>query len=92
MTPRHLQKQNSPEASLDVNKPSTLPLEARRAIDQTMAGTDAMFDAQRELHFEVNEKTGTVEIELRDLDGNILRRIPPGEALDLLAGAGGWSS
>jgi hypothetical protein len=38
----------------------------------------------RELHFEVTD--GRVRIEVRDLDGNVLKEIPPSRALEIAAG------
>ncbi len=39
----------------------------------------------RELHFRKDEATGRVIVEVRDLDGNVLRTIPPSEALDVMS-------
>ncbi len=39
----------------------------------------------RELHFEP-VGNGRVVVEVRDLDGNVIRTIPPGKALDVAAG------
>ena len=36
----------------------------------------------RELHFETDEETGRVIIQVRDLEGNVIRTIPPSDALD----------
>ena len=44
-------------------------------------------DNDRELHFEIDPDTKRVRIEVRDLEGNVLRRIPPSEALDVIGGA-----
>jgi flagellar protein FlaG len=41
----------------------------------------------RELHFSRDEVTNRVVIEVRDLDGNVIRTIPPSKALDILSGA-----
>jgi FlaG protein len=88
MTPIHMQRQDPVKPGFDSGITNVMPAEARRAVDQTTAGTDALLAAQRQLHFEVNKDTGRMEIELRDLEGNVLRRIPPGEALDFLARGG----
>ena len=40
----------------------------------------------RQLHFRRDENSGRVVIEVRDLEGNVLRRIPPTDALAVLAG------
>ena len=41
----------------------------------------------RELRFERDERTGRIRVELRDLDGNVLRVIPGTQALDIARGA-----
>jgi flagellar protein FlaG len=40
----------------------------------------------RELHFEYDEDAGRVQIQVRDLDGNVLRTIPPSKALSVISG------
>ena len=41
---------------------------------------------QRELHFEPTGN-GRVIVQVRDLDGNVIRTIPPAHALEIAAGA-----
>lgn len=78
-------------ASLDaaVNV-STLPaspppavLEDMHAAAQVAAELRAQ---QRELHFET-AGNGRVIVQVRDLDGNVIRTIPPAHALEVAAGA-----
>jgi flagellar protein FlaG len=38
------------------------------------------------LHFSVDKATNRVVIEVRDLDGNVLKTIPPAKALDVMSG------
>jgi hypothetical protein len=52
-------------------------LAAQRALEEMRA-------RGRELHFEMAD--GRVRIELRDLDGNVLREIPAIRALEIAAG------
>ena len=40
-----------------------------------------------ELHFSKDSETGRVVIQVRDLDGNVLKTIPPSRALDVMSGA-----
>ena len=40
----------------------------------------------RELHFSTDEDTGRVIIEVRTMDGEVLRTIPPSQALDVISG------
>jgi flagellar protein FlaG len=45
----------------------------------------ALHEQRRELHFKA-VGDGRVEVQVRDLDGNVIRTIPPGKALDVAAG------
>jgi flagellar protein FlaG len=49
---------------------------------------DELHRAHRELHFEVNEHTGRVSIQVRDLQGHVIRDVPPSEALEIVDGRG----
>jgi hypothetical protein len=42
--------------------------------------------SNRELHFSVDDATNRVIVQVRDLEGNIIRTIPPSEALAILSG------
>jgi FlaG protein len=41
----------------------------------------------RELHFSTDEETGRVIVQVRDLEGNVIRTIPPSDALQVMSGA-----
>jgi hypothetical protein len=60
-----------------------LPLE----VEQEMAVAANRFDELRalgrELHFLIDEKTGRVVVEVRDLEGRLVRRVPPSTALGI---------
>ena len=47
---------------------------------------DQLHKSNRELHFTKDKTTNRVVIEVRDLDGNVLKTIPPAKALDVLSG------
>src|SRR4051795_2484486 len=47
---------------------------------------DTLRAQQRELHFET-VGSGRVIVQVRDLDGNVIRTIPPAGALDVAGGA-----
>ena len=47
---------------------------------------DRLREQARELHFEL-VGDGRVQVEVRDLEGNVIRTIPPAKALDVAAGA-----
>lgn len=76
-------------ASNDVNV-STLPASPPNEVLEQMheAGRVAaeLRAQQRELHFEPTE-SGRVIVQVRDLDGNVIRTIPPARALEIAAGA-----
>jgi uncharacterized FlaG/YvyC family protein len=46
---------------------------------------DSLREQQRELHFEA-VGSGRVVVQVRDLDGNVIRTIPPAGALSVAAG------
>ena len=66
--------------------PPTPPPDALREVDRAAARADELWRDNRELHFELDEASGRVIVQVRDLDGNVLRTIPASEALDVLAG------
>jgi hypothetical protein len=41
----------------------------------------------RELHFSTDAETGRVIVQVRDLEGNVIRTIPPSHALQVMSGA-----
>jgi flagellar protein FlaG len=47
---------------------------------------DKLHEQARELHFEA-AGSGRVVVTVRDLDGNVIRTIPPAKALEVAAGA-----
>jgi FlaG protein len=51
---------------------------AQRALD--------LFADNRELHFSKDEQSGRIIVQVRDLDGNVLRTIPPSKALQVASG------
>jgi hypothetical protein len=42
--------------------------------------------ANRELHFSMDESSGRVIVQVRDLEGNVIRTIPPSQALAVMSG------
>jgi uncharacterized FlaG/YvyC family protein len=58
-------------------------LEEMHAASQV---ADTLREQARELHFET-VGSGRVVVQVRDLDGNVIRTIPPAAALDVAAGA-----
>jgi len=66
--------------------PATPPPDALREVDRAAARAEELWNEQRELHFEMDEDSGRVVVQVRDLDGRVIRTIPPSEALDILSG------
>jgi hypothetical protein len=61
--------------------------EVRKHVDRAAEVVAQLHDANRELHFTKDETTGRVVIQVRDLDGNVIKTIPPSRALDVMSGA-----
>src|ERR1700750_560912 len=66
--------------------PSSPPAELHDQIDAAAKRVDELKDEGRELHFSYNEQEKRVQIEVRDLKGNVLRTIPPSKALSVATG------
>ena len=71
----------------ELSLPASPPPEVLDEIGAAADRVDQLAAAGRELHFSVDEDTNRVVIQVRDLDGNVIRTIPPSAALDVLAGA-----
>jgi hypothetical protein len=65
--------------------PASPPPELREQVLAAQRVVEELHARGRELHFEMDG--GRVKIELRDLDGNVLREIPPSAALEIASGA-----
>ena len=66
--------------------PQVMPQEVLDAVDAAGRAYRALHEQGRQLAFSISEETGRVVIELKDLDGNVLRTIPPGKLLELATG------
>ena len=66
--------------------PSRPPLEVLEEMEAASRRYDELRSQQRELHFTHDPERNRVVVEVRDLDGNVLRTIPPTKALDVIAG------
>ena len=60
--------------------------EAREMVDRAAERVQELREGNRELHFSMDKTTNRVVIEVRDLDGNVLKTIPPAHALDVMSG------
>ena len=61
--------------------------EAREMVDRAAERVQELHERNRELHFTRDETSNRVVIEVRDLEGNLIKTIPPAKALDILSGA-----
>jgi flagellar protein FlaG len=66
--------------------PPVPPEDALREVDRAAARADELWRDKRELHFAMDEDSGRVIVQVRDLEGRVIRTIPPSEALDILSG------
>ena len=66
--------------------PAAPPPDALREVDRAAARAEELWLEQRELHFAMDEDSGRVVVQVRDLDGRVIRTIPPSEALDVMSG------
>ena len=60
--------------------------EARELVAKASEVVETLHRSNRELHFSRDEESNRVVIQVRDLDGNVLKTIPPSKALDILSG------
>ena len=60
--------------------------EARELVDRAAQRVDELIAQGRELHFTKDATTNRVVIQVRDLDGKVIKTIPPTKAMDILAG------
>jgi hypothetical protein len=66
--------------------PSRPPPDALDEIRKAAARYDELRSRQRELHFRHDDRANRVVVEVRDLEGNVLRTVPPSKALDIISG------
>jgi hypothetical protein len=68
--------------------PGGMPMmfELRAEMAAALDRADELREGNRELHFEIDRR-GRLRIEVRDLDGRVIRAIGATEMLDVLAGA-----
>lgn len=72
--------------TVELSLPASPPPEVLDEIGAAADRADALAALDRELHFRKDEESGRVVIEVRDFEGNVIKTIPPTEALDVLAG------
>ena len=83
----HLARAGEPAG--DVAVISLPPSPPPEVLDEVAAARDRAAElaaSNRELHFRKDETTGRVIVQVRDLAGNVIRTIPPSEALAVMSG------
>jgi flagellar protein FlaG len=68
--------------------PATPPPGVIVEIHRAAARAEELHEANRELHFEKDDESGRITVQVRDLSGNVLWTIPPSSALGVMSGAG----
>jgi flagellar protein FlaG len=77
---------SDPAAAVTVDTlPASPPDEVLEAMSDAAKVAEKLYSQERELHFEP-VGGGRVVVQVRDLDGNVLRTIPPTGALDVASG------
>ena len=66
--------------------PSSPPPDVLAEVDAAWERTGQLAAQNRELHFARDEATGRMIIQVRTLDGEVLRTIPPSEMLNVMSG------
>ena len=79
------ERQQAPAETSDVI-PESPPAEVSEAVAAAADRVRELAAEDRELHFTVDEDSGRVVIEVRTLDGVVIRTISPSQALDLMSG------
>ena len=67
--------------------PPAPTLQAREMVDRAAQVVEDLYKSHRELHFSMDKSSNRVVIEVRDLEGHVLKTIPPAKALDVMSGA-----
>lgn len=62
------------------------PPEVSAEVKAAARAASRLHELGRQLRFERDESSGRILIEVRDLDGNVLRRVPPTEVFDFASG------
>ena len=66
--------------------PPAPPADVRAQVDRAAQIAQDMADRNRELHFMKDQETGRLIIQVRDLNGKVIRTIPPSHALAVMSG------
>jgi hypothetical protein len=72
--------------SVELSLPPSPPPEVLDEIGAAADRAHELATLNRELHFRQDKESGRVIVEVRDLEGTLIRTIPPSEALNVMAG------
>jgi FlaG protein len=70
-----------------ISLPPTPPDEVLDEVARARDRAAELAADNRELHFSTDAKSGRVIVQVRDLEGNVIRTIPPSDALLVMSGA-----
>jgi hypothetical protein len=76
----------APQQEQDFGFPATPPPEALAELDKAARVLDELSTKQVNLHFEVDDSSQNIHVQVRDAGGKVLREIPATKLLDVLAG------
>ncbi len=80
---------SAPTPKGDIAVISLAPSPPPEVLDEVAVARDRAAELaarNRELHFSVDETSNRVIVQVRDLEGNVIRTIPPSEALAVMTG------
>ena len=60
--------------------------EARELVAKAAEVVEMLHQNNRELHFSRDEEQNRIVIQVRDLEGNVIKTIPPSAAMSIMAG------
>ena len=78
--------QAHPMAAIVGDIPPAPTPDVRAEVDRAAERVEELRAEGRELHFNNDPSSHRVIVEVRDLDGNVLKTIPPSRALHVMAG------
>jgi flagellar protein FlaG len=70
-----------------IGVPASPPPDVMREVQAAGERAAELAAQHRELHFEKDPTSGRMIVQVRDLEGNVLRTIPPSRALEVMSGA-----
>jgi flagellar protein FlaG len=72
--------------TVELSLPASPPPEVLDEIGAAADRAHELASRNRELHFHKDKESGRVIVEVRDFEGNVIRTIPPSEALAVISG------